>query len=96
MSYNILSNMIFNIDGYYFGKAYNSDDFSNKLGKNDDYITVDTNIRYNFDNGFEIYGGIRNLFDKEYANAVVTSGTGDKAYHPADGRSYYAGFKYSF
>lgn len=33
MSYNILSNMIFNIDGYYFGKAYNSDDFSNKLGE---------------------------------------------------------------
>lgn len=96
MSYNILSNMIFNIDGYYFGKAYNSDDFSNKLGKNDDYITVDSNIRYKFNDGFEIYGGIRNLFDKEYANAVVTVGTGEKAYHPADGRSYYAGFKYSF
>ena len=42
ISYNILSNMIFNIDGYYFGKAYNNDDFSNRLGKNDDYITVDT------------------------------------------------------
>lgn len=96
MSYNILSNMIFNIDGYYFGKAYNSDDFSNKLGKNDDYITVDTNIRYNFNNGFEIYGGIRNLFDKEYANAILSSRTGDKVYYPADGRSYYAGFKYSF
>lgn len=96
ISYNILSNIIFNIDGYYFGKAYNNDDFSNRLGKNDDYITVDTNIRYNFNNGFEIYGGIRNLFDKEYASAVVTAGTGEKVYHPADGRSYYAGFKYNF
>lgn len=96
MSYNILSNMIFNIDGYYFGKTYNSDDFSNELGKNDGYITVDTNIRYNFDNGFEIYSGIRNLFDKKYANAILSSGTGNKVYYPADGRSYYVGFKYSF
>ena len=42
--------------------------------------------------GHKVY----HMIDKEYANAVVTVGTGEKAYHPADGRSYYAGFKYSF
>ena len=37
------------------------------------------------------------LFDKDYATVTVIDYiTQEKAYHPADGRSYYAGFKYNF
>ena len=84
-----------NLDIYYSSKTYSTDDFANKLGKDNDYITVDTNLKYKFENGLEIYTGIRNLFDKEYST-IVTSNTQYKVYYPADGRSYYAGFKYSF
>ena len=94
-TYNFTDNILGNLDIYYSSKTYSTDDFANKLGKDNDYITVDTNLKYNFENGLEIYTGIRNLFDKKYAN-IVTSNTQYKVYYPADGRSYYAGFKYNF
>ncbi|WP_130889823.1 TonB-dependent receptor family protein [Fusobacterium ulcerans] len=94
-TYNFTDNILGNLDIYYSSKTYSTDDFANKLGKDNDYITVDTNLKYNFENGLEIYTGIRNLFDKKYAN-IVTSNTQYKVCYPADGRSYYAGFKYNF
>lgn len=94
-TYNFSDNFLGNLDIYYSSKTYSTDDFANKLGKDNDYITVDTNLKYKFENGLEIYTGIRNLFDKEYST-IVTSNTQYKVYYPADGRSYYAGFKYSF
>ena len=44
---------------------------------------------------------LSNLFDKKYANAVTstrsTFGAGPrKVYYPANGRSVYAGIKYTF
>ena len=73
-TYNFTDNILGNLDIYYSSKTYSTDDFANKLGKDNDYITVDTNLKYNFENGLEIYTGIRNLFDKKYAN-IVTSNT---------------------
>jgi len=95
VTYNFTDNLLGNLDMYYSSKTYSTDDFANKLGKDNDYITVDANLKYKFENGLEIYTGIRNLFDKKYAN-IVTSNTQYKVYYPSDGRSYYAGFKYSF
>ena len=96
VTYNFTEKLIGNIDMYYLSSAYAQDDFANKLGKENAYTTVDTNLTYKFNNGLEIYGGIRNLFDKEYANAITSSPKGHKAYYPADGRNYYAGFRYNF
>lgn len=96
-TYNFTERFLANVDMYYMGKSYAQDDFSNYFGKQDDYTTVDLNISYTFDLGLEIYAGVRNLFDKEYYNAVITSQKTDtKVYYPADGRSFYTGFKYSF
>lgn len=95
-TYNFTEKLIGNIDMYYLSSAYAQDDFANKLGKENAYTTVDTNLTYKFNDGLEIYGGIRNLFDREYANAITSSPAGYKAYYPADGRSYYAGFRYNF
>lgn len=91
-TYNFTDKLLGNIDMYYQSSAYGNSDFKNDFGKNNEYTTVDTNLKYSFDNGLEIYGGIRNLFDKEYCTSFISYGS----YYPADGRSYYAGFRYSF
>ena len=65
------------------------------LGKENSYVTFDTNIKYKVNDGLEIYGGIKNLLDKEYATFVTANEYGT-SYGPADGRSYYAGFRYNF
>lgn len=93
-TYNFTEKLLANFDLYYVSKAYVNDDFANKFGKLNSHTTADINIKYQFNEGLEVYTGIRNLFDKKYANAVF--GTTQKGYYPADGRSYYAGFRYNF
>lgn len=95
-TYNFTEKLIGNIDMYYQSAAYGNDDFANKLGKNNEYTTVDTNLTYKFNDGLEIYGGIRNLFDEEYCNSFVRDESWEGTHQPADGRSYYAGFRYNF
>lgn len=96
-TYNFTDRFLANIDMYYMGKAYAQDDFDNYFGKQDDYVTFDANISYTFETGVEVYVGVRNIFDKEYYNAVITSKkTGKEMYYPGDGRSFYTGFKYKF
>lgn len=96
VTYNFTEKLIGNIDMYYQSAAYGNDDFANKLGKNNEYTTVDTNLTYKFNDGLEIYGGIRNLFDEEYCNSFVRDESWEGTHQPADGRSYYAGFRYNF
>ncbi|WP_294726671.1 TonB-dependent receptor [uncultured Fusobacterium sp.] len=91
-TYNFTEKLIGNIDMYYQSDAYGGDDFKNESGKNNEYTTVDTNLTYKFNDGLEIYGGVKNLFDEEYCNSF----TQYDMYNPADGRSYYAGFRYNF
>lgn len=94
-TYNFTEKLLLNADMYYNSKAYASDDFANKFGKENSYVTFDTNIKYKVNDGLEIYGGIKNLFDKEYATFVTANEYGT-SYGPADGRNYYAGFRYNF
>ena len=95
-TYNFTEKLIGNIDMYYQSAAYGGDDFKNKGGKNNEYTTVDTNLTYKFNDRLEIYGGIKNLFDEEYCNSFVRDESWGGTHQPADGRSYYAGFRYNF
>lgn len=100
-TYNFTERFLANVDMYYQSDMYAQDDFDNYFDKENDYVTVDMNFSYKFDTGLEIYAGVRNLFDKEYANTIISTrslwGAGPrKLYYPADGRSFYTGFKYSF
>lgn len=96
-TYNFTEKLLGNFDLFYTGKAYSGNDFANVLGKEDSYLTADINFRYQFNEGLEVYTGIRNLFDKKYCNAIISNPkSGAKNYYPADGRSYYAGFRYNF
>ena len=72
-TYNFTEKFIVNTDMYYSSTAYASDDFANKLGKENAYIIVDTNLTYKFNDGLEIYGGVKNLFDREYATSITSS-----------------------
>jgi len=100
-TYNIIKGLTANADIYYQSKYYAEDDFDNYFSKGNNYVTVDANLSYAFENGIELYTGVSNLFDKKYANAVTstrsTFGAGPrKVYYPANGRSVYAGIKYTF
>lgn len=94
-TYNFTDKLLGNFDVYYSSKSIINDDFANKYGKVNSYTTADLNIKYQFNEGLEVYTGIRNLFNKKYAIGVYNWGYGN-SYFPADGRSYYAGFRYNF
>lgn len=100
-TYKFTEKLYTNLDVYYQADAYAEDDFDNHFGKDNDYVTVDAKVSYTLDNGLELYGGVRNLFDEEYCNTLTSTrspyGYGPRTvYYPADGRSFYAGFKYNF
>lgn len=98
-TYEIISNLTFNADMLYTGKAYFANDFKNKFDKVPGITTTDINLRYNFDNGLSVYGGVKNLFDKEYSRYNMISGhwpNSQQKYTPADGRVYNVGFEYKF
>lgn len=96
-TYNFTDKLLANIDFFYTAKAYNGNDFANVLEKENSHITVDTNIKYQVNDRLEVYTGIKNLFNKKYCNGIYSNpATGAKSYYPADGRSYYAGFRYNF
>ena len=85
-TYEIISNLTLNADMLYTGKAYFANDFENKFDKAPGITTTDINLRYNFDNGLSVYGGVKNLFDKEYSRYNMISGRGTDAqpkYTPA-------------
>lgn len=96
-TYNFTDKLLVNLDMYYTGKEYTGNDFTNVLRKSDSVVTFDTNVRYQMNEGLELYAGIRNLFDKDYCNAIYSNSLYNSMnYYPAEGRSYYAGFRYNF
>ena len=100
-TYNIIKGLTANADIYYQSKYYAEDDFDNYFSKGNSYVTVDANLSYAFENGIELFTGVSNLFDKKYANAVTSTRSAwapgpRKVYYPANGRSVYAGIKYTF
>lgn len=97
VTYNFTDKFLGNFDIYYTSKAYVSDDFANKFEKLNSHTTADINVKYQVNDGLEVYTGIKNLFNKKYCNGIYSNpATGAKTYYPADGRSYYAGFRYNF
>jgi iron complex outermembrane receptor protein len=96
LSYNLLPSLALNADLYYHGKAYAFDNFNNTGEKLNDYITCNTNLNYHYTEDLTIYCGINNIFNKKYYDYVLGSDLNYAAYYPANGRNYYAGFKYKF
>lgn len=96
-SYNINDKLVLNTIANYNGESYYNDDFENSKNKLDSYIIVNANIKYKYDENLDLYIGVNNIFDELYYDyAAYKDYLDNYVYYPASGRSYYAGFKYSF
>ena len=101
-TYNVTHDFKVNSDLNYVGKAYDSSDFNNEYGKTNSFVTVDLNVNYAYDPTLDIYGGINNLFDREYYEYVGgganwdNGGKREQFYYPANGRNFFVGFRKSF
>ncbi|MDO4691140.1 MAG: TonB-dependent receptor [Fusobacterium sp.] len=70
---------------------------TNKYGKDDNVSLFNLRANYKINENFDIYAGIKNVFDRKYNKGVsLDSSTGEKLYEPAARRNYYAGFSYKF
>ncbi len=71
---------------------------SRNKGYKKGYLTVDWSIRYAFDNGVTLTGGVNNIFNEKYYlsqdDGYTEKGKVVGAYIPAPERNYYIGFKY--
>lgn len=80
----------------YIGSLYSVSDWNNNLGKVEDYSLVNLSSSYNYKN-INIYGGINNIFNKEYNEyAVYSKNSGYISYYPAEERNYFVGVLYEF
>lgn len=95
LDYSITENLTFNTNFYYYGSAYATYDFHNSFGKQKGHNETDIALNYKMNNGLTIYGGINNLFDKEFFNAKVDTNNKIKYFYGAR-RNYYVGLKYNF
>lgn len=94
-TYNLTEKVTANLVTNYTGSYYANGDFDNEGGKEDGYYTANFHLKYTHA-GITLYGGIDNLFNKEYDEYVGYSSGGGKYYYPSAERSFYGGFKYNF
>ncbi|MDP0488447.1 MAG: TonB-dependent receptor [Fusobacterium sp. JB021] len=95
-NYNFTDNFSAGLTWKYTG-SYNN--FSKETDNEDGVVksntVVDLSLKYNHPNGISVYGGINNLFNEDYFGYV--SGSGSYTYVvPQQGRSFFAGFSYTF
>ena len=98
-TYEIIPNLLLNFETRYFGKAPAANDFYGEFNKVDDYIVSDLSLRYDFNNGLSIYGGINNLFNEIYCDYIQMStskGNKELKYSAAPERTYFIGMEYKF
>lgn len=94
-TYEPVENLTLNLDTRFVGKAVPSRDFNNKAEKNPSYAKTDISIKYNFENGLSLSGGVKNVFDKEYCDYIYLSGS-SLSYFPSPERTYYVSAEYKF
>lgn len=96
-TYEVTSELIFNVDSLYYGKAYAANDFKNETSKSNSHFVTNISLRYNFSNGVSIYGGINNIFNEIYCDYVMYDPSKSiTKYTAAPERTYYVGGEYKF
>lgn len=96
-SYDFTSKFSLAMNNYYVGSYYAKADLGNIGEKVDNYWVTDIMAFYDFQNGLKLETGIRNLCNEKFYDSVSYSNTSDSlSYYPAEERTYYAGFKYTF
>ncbi len=91
-----LNDLALGLEYSYIGSMYSISDWENKAGKIEAYSTVNLSSSYKY-KGFNLFGGISNLFDEKYNNYAVYSTSKKRiGYYPAEERNYYLGLSYEF
>jgi iron complex outermembrane receptor protein len=86
------------LDATHTSSMVTGGDNANTQDRLDDYTVVDLGLAYTFRHGdanWEVFGGVDNLFDEEYAEYGFNYGYGSY-YYPASGRTCKAGLKIAF
>ena len=73
------------------GESFRGSDFPNSEAKLEDYWLFDLGVDYQLSETASLYGGIDNLFDKEYLSTAFGTGL-----YPGEGRNVRAGLRFSF
>ena len=86
-----LDSLRFSLGGSYVGESFRGSDFPNSEAKLEDYWLFDLGVDYQLSETASLYGGIDNLFDKEYLSTAFGTGL-----YPGEGRNVRAGLRFSF
>lgn len=96
MDYKLTDNLTWSTSYNHYGGTYIVYDFHNKHPKQKGHGELDTSLNYEMENGLSIYGGIKNLLDKEYFNPKLDSKGTKVNYYYGTRRNYYVGIRYTF
>jgi iron complex outermembrane receptor protein len=99
-----VKNFIIEFGGQWNGKVYTNDLNDNDPGIvsgtnvyiNKSYWTFDTKLGYTLEAGslaFNIFGGINNLFNRNYSGSVIPNAAAQRYFEPSPGRNIYIGLK---
>lgn len=99
LSYPITDRLTLNGDWYYYDGRLAEDDFKNKYYNInnkykvfDSYSLLNVNLDYKIDDNFNVYMGMRNATNRQYATVITST----IAIYPENGREIYAGMRYKF
>ena len=96
-SYDLTSKFTLAMNNYYVGSYYAKSDLENNGEKVDNYWVTDIVAFYDFQNNLKIEGGVRNLCNEKFYDSVTYYNKTDSfSYYPAEERTYYIGFNYTF
>ena len=84
---------ILNIKTDYVGRRYFINDQANAFSGLKSYVTVDTNLSYQYDD-LKVTLSANNIFNEMYSEYGVISS--EKAYYPACGRNFNIKMEYKF
>lgn len=85
------------VGAHYIGDFYADDANTEEVGSHWRFdLKAGDSWRVGRNTTVELFGGIRNLFDKDYYENVRVNASYDRYYEPAPGRTFYAGLKLGF
>ncbi|MCK5393282.1 MAG: TonB-dependent receptor, partial [Candidatus Omnitrophica bacterium] len=96
VKYDFLNNFSLFVDYMYRGKVYLINDLNNISPKLKSYNVTNMKVNY-MKNNFEIFCGIKNLFNEIYSEYAATNiGGTSRMLYPSPERNYFGGVKIKF
>jgi iron complex outermembrane receptor protein len=94
-SYEIIDGLTFSAVSNYVGSRYKLSDLNNIAPKAKPYFVTDAKLSYAY-KGFEVTGGINNVFDEQYAELEGFTSMNQEYLYPSPERNYFASIRYKY